>query len=151
MSGSAYGQLVELIEQTRQRVEAIEQIALGARRIGETDEDEDAAEAFARRARSGALGREWSVLQGRIDLGETTLAAIMSGDDPSPEAQAVREASRARLAALTDAERERAEQAGEPDPAAELARDRERLLARGAALRARISDELGRRPSGGAE
>jgi hypothetical protein len=139
--------LEDLVEETRRRIARIEGIAEEARLIDQTD-DEDADEAFARRARSGELGRDWLVLQGRIDLGETSREAVLNGEDDSIEAVAVREESRARIATLADAERERAEREGEPDPIAELERDRERLLARGAALRLRMTELLDGRTTG---
>ena len=54
-------------------------------------EAEDAEEAFAAQARAGMLGREWQVLQGRIDLNLTTREAVLSGEDDSVEAAFVRE------------------------------------------------------------
>ncbi|MGQ0631849.1 MAG: hypothetical protein ACT4P1_12470 [Sporichthyaceae bacterium] len=50
----------------------------------------EAAEAKrAERARAGELGPEQRRLQERIDLGETSWGAVLSGSDQSPEAGAV--------------------------------------------------------------
>ncbi|MDQ1123064.1 hypothetical protein [Microbacterium trichothecenolyticum] len=127
----------DLFEATRRRVTYIE--SLRARGEALFARDEDAEEAFARGARSGELGRDWQVLQGRIDLGETSREAVFDGSDDSAAAQGVREAARSGVARLAEELRAEAEAAGEPDPAEELALERERLLARGAALRERIA------------
>jgi hypothetical protein len=129
--------LAALVDLARSRVAAIRQIELDVR-AGDDDET-DAAEAFAQRARAGDLGRNWQILQARIDLGETSVTAVMDGTDDSVEAQAVRENSRENLDRLLEDEKEQAERDGRPDPVRELTRDRERLLARGEALRARMA------------
>lgn len=54
---------------------------------------EDADEQRAEDARAGKLGREWQVLQSRIDRGETSALAVLTGQDASPEARALREMS----------------------------------------------------------
>lgn len=41
--------------------------------------------------RSGKMGPDWQVLQGRIDMRKTTESDIFSGVDKSPEARRVRE------------------------------------------------------------
>ncbi|CAM5780791.1 hypothetical protein [Cellulomonas persica] len=48
-------------------------------------------------ARRGQLGPHWQRAQVRIDAGQTTLEAVLGGDDTSPEAVAIREAARAEL------------------------------------------------------
>lgn len=50
------------------------------------DKDEDRA----KKARSGELGPDWQRLQRRIDLGETSLTAIVHGLDDSVPAENVR-------------------------------------------------------------
>lgn len=129
----------DLFELTRERLARIDALVAQARALDD-DEPVDADEEFARRARAGVLGRDWQVLQGRIDLGETTRAAIFDGTDDSAAAQNVREAARGGVEHFADEARAAAEAEGEPDPVAQLERDRERLLARGAALRARLAD-----------
>lgn len=130
----------DLFELTRERLARIDALVAQARALDD-DEPVDAEEEFARRARAGVLGRDWQVLQGRIDLGETTRAAIFDGTDDSAPAQNVRDAARCGVEHFADEARAAAE--GEPDLVAELERDRERLLARGAALRARLADLAG--------
>lgn len=122
-------------EHAKARVAAIEEISATVR----DDGDDDGDEAFAKRARAGELGRDWAVLQARIDLGETTRAAIMDGTDDSVAAHTVREAAHARVAQLAETMREQASREGEPDPMAELAARREHLLERGELLRARLA------------
>lgn len=53
--------------------------------------------ARAERARAGELGPEWRAVQARIDLGQTSLEAVFSGEDESPAAQQLREHSSRRL------------------------------------------------------
>ncbi|WP_182112014.1 MULTISPECIES: hypothetical protein [unclassified Actinotalea] len=43
----------------------------------------------AKAARAGELGPDWRTLQQRIDLGQTSLAAILAGADEHPAAQRV--------------------------------------------------------------
>lgn len=52
-------------------------------------ENARADEERARAARAGELGPDWRVLQQRIDLGQTSLAAILSGQDDHPAARRV--------------------------------------------------------------
>lgn len=136
----------DLFDLTRERVARIEALVAEARAIDDDDEI-DTDEEFARRARAGELGVDWQVLQGRIDLGETTRAAIFDGSDDSAAAQSVREAARGGVEQFADEARVLAEAEGEPDPVVELERERERLLARGAELRARLARLTG--PEGG--
>lgn len=57
----------------------------------------------AERARAGELGPEWRTVQARIDLGQTTVAAVFSGQDTSAEAEALRALSVKNLTTLRDA------------------------------------------------
>ncbi len=50
-------------------------------------------------ARRGELGPHWQRVQVRIDAGQTTLEAVLGGQDTSREAAAIREAARAQLRA----------------------------------------------------
>ena len=136
-SSPAADRMDALLAQTRARLSAIAEIDRAVRESAA--DDGDTGEDFARRARSGELGRNWVVLQGRIDLGETTLTAVLDGSDTSAEAEAVRAASQANLARLREDERENAEREGRPDPVRELEQQRERLLGRAAALQARVA------------
>lgn len=129
----------DLYAQTRDRLAFIDSLVQQARTLDD-DEEFDADETFSRRARAGKLGRDWQVLQGRIDLGETSRQAVLDGSDDSAEAENVRAVAREGVGVFADDVRAIAEDEGEPDPVAELQRERERLLARGAALRARLSD-----------
>ncbi len=47
----------------------------------------------ADRARRGEMGPDWVRLQQRIDLGQTSVQAVISGEDDSREAERVREQS----------------------------------------------------------
>lgn len=76
------------------------------------------------RARRGELGRDWQTLQRRIDAGETSLEAAFAGDEASPEARALRAASRSRLATLA-ADEERPDTL--TDALADLTTDRSRF------------------------
>ncbi|QGQ19852.1 hypothetical protein GC089_12275 [Cellulomonas sp. JZ18] len=90
--------------------------ALDARLAREAEEDARADEERAQAARSGALGREWQVVQQRVDLGRTTLADVFSGVDTSPQARALRELSAQRLAEVHDQWRAQDEDETEPEP-----------------------------------
>lgn len=71
----------------------------------EHDEQEAMAEADrvrADRARAGELGPEWRSVQSRIDLGQTSLEAVFSGEDTSVEAEKLRELSTRNLTALRE-------------------------------------------------
>lgn len=54
-----------------------------------TDHEKD-YEAMSDKARSGELGPEWQRLQRRVDLDETSLDKVFSGEDGSSEAEYVR-------------------------------------------------------------
>lgn len=78
----------------------------------------EAEEAAAQARRSGEHGRDWQTLQQRIDLGRTSLDDIVSGVDPSREAEAVRRTMAERLAEGREVFRsivDEEEQAGELD------------------------------------
>lgn len=102
-------------------------------------EEADAEEAFAVQARQGVLGREWQVLQGRIDLNLTTRDAIMSGEDDSVEAEFVRQTGARQSDELVDALRRTAP--GDPrDPGAELRALHAETMERGARIDAMLRD-----------
>ncbi|MCW2792825.1 MAG: hypothetical protein JWO76_1923 [Nocardioides sp.] len=48
---------------------------------------EQSQERRAEAARAGELGRDWQDVQRRVDAGQTTLTAVFTGEDDSPEAR----------------------------------------------------------------
>ena len=68
--------------------------------------------------RSGEQGRQWQLVQQRIDLGKTTMADVVNGVDHSPEAVAVRQLI---TKALPAARAQFAEQAEELEESGQLA------------------------------
>ena len=52
---------------------------------------DEAMKSLEEERRTGAAGRDWQILQQRIDLRETTLDDIVGGMDLSEEAEAVRQ------------------------------------------------------------
>lgn len=81
-----------------------------------------AIEQFAERARSGELGPEYRRLQERFDLGESSLEAVFSGVDSSPEAGAARtqlDRNASEFAEAMDQAMAEERLAGRPDPRAE--------------------------------
>jgi hypothetical protein len=86
-------------EELLRRVEGIlAETRLDAERVAREDAPREEQRAAA--ARSGALGRDWQDVQLRIDAGQTSLAAVFDGSDPTPAAVRLRERSRATLEAL---------------------------------------------------
>ena len=65
----------------------------------ERAELEEPLKAIEEERRSGRAGRDWQVLQQRIDLGQTTFQDVVSGVDQSDEAKAAREQLSAQLPA----------------------------------------------------
>lgn len=66
----------------------------------EETEDGGWEDAWAESARRGEYGDDWRTIQRRIDREETTLDAILTGDDTSHEAQKIRQTSRKRVEEL---------------------------------------------------
>ena len=97
---------------------------------------EEAERDRAEKARSGELGPEQRRLQERIDSGQTSWQAVVSGADTSPEAAETRtqfdRAGEAFTAALAES-LDNDQLAGRPDPRAEI-------LATFAELRAAVAD-----------
>ncbi len=93
-----------LIEEMRQAQDDIRSATLevNAERAQLARESQAEEERRAEAARRGELGPHWQRLQQRIDLGETTVAAIMTGVDMSPDAQAIREIMVGNLADVID-------------------------------------------------
>jgi predicted nucleic acid-binding Zn-ribbon protein len=86
--------------------------------------------------RDGRLGRDWQVLQQRIDMRHTTVSDILNGLDQSEEARAVRGTAGKTLARVRDAYREKL---SEPDSELQASLDalveaRNRLAAESARL-----------------
>jgi len=86
--------------------------------------------------RDGRLGRDWQVLQQRIDMRHTTVSDILNGLDHSEEARAVRRTAGKTLARVRDAYRHKL---GEPDSELQASLDalieaRNRLAAESARL-----------------
>ncbi|MGV8884567.1 MAG: hypothetical protein ACOH1T_03125 [Microbacteriaceae bacterium] len=63
-------------------------------------EDAEREAEHAEKARSGELGPEWAKVQRRIDLNQTTLEAVFSGEDTSTEAAKLRDLSQRNLGEL---------------------------------------------------
>ncbi|NTW40455.1 MAG: hypothetical protein HGA44_11315 [Cellulomonadaceae bacterium] len=125
------------------QVERMQGVFAALRAMDERDSarDQHRDDQRAAAARSGSLGPDWRKVQGRIDLGETTLHDVFSGADTSSAAVRLREASAARLARLRDDQALRdalgADEDTPDDPFAELERLRERVAQRSGELRFR--------------
>ena len=76
--------------------------------------DREAEGRRAAAARRGEFGADWTRIQQRIDLNQTTLDAVFSGEDESPEARRLREQSRAGIAARAAELRERSDDEDDP-------------------------------------
>mgnify|MGYP000914295016 CR=1 FL=1 len=72
--------------------------------LGSPDEEQetDWREEWADSARHGDYGDDWKIVQRRIDREETTLDAVLSGEDQSPEARRIRETSEENLSSLEE-------------------------------------------------
>jgi|SRR5690625_4061817 len=70
----------------------------------ERDDAEQRAfeEELARRNRSGERGRDWAEIQQRIDINQTSLNAVLTGEDTSPAARRVMSHAQKNLAGLRD-------------------------------------------------
>jgi uncharacterized protein YukE len=82
----------EAFEAVRRDVEEMKAIAgdIRARSASLREERDQANQRVERERREGELGREWQILQQRIDLHQTTFNDILTGMDRSREARAVR-------------------------------------------------------------
>lgn len=106
--------LAEIREATASAQAATAEIQAERLAMGREREEEERRRATA--ARRGELGADWQVLQQRIDARRTSLAAIMTGADESPEARRVMDTALERMARLSD-EVDRAVLDGDPtDP-----------------------------------
>jgi hypothetical protein len=61
-----------------------------AERIARASSQSDAKKAVEQARRDGEHGKDWKVIQQKIDLGQTTLDDVLTGVDHSPEAAALR-------------------------------------------------------------
>jgi len=68
----------------------------------DSEEETDWREEWADSARHGDYGDDWKIVQRRIDREETTLDAVLLGEDQSPEARRIRETSEENLSSLED-------------------------------------------------
>ncbi|KQO95843.1 hypothetical protein [Leifsonia sp. Leaf264] len=127
MTGDAYA---DVTARMQTRIDMITgALAELQRQAADTRPDSDDRDAErARAARSGELGPHWRAVQQRIDLGQTTLADVMSGADDSTAARALRTSTRQGLDAAVERER---------DLAAE--EERESVFDEAAALQGRIA------------
>lgn len=80
----------------------VESALLDEQEIAERDEEQRADEERAQRARTGALGPEWRIVQQRIDLNQTTLEDVFSGADETTAAEALRGTARKNLARVRE-------------------------------------------------
>ena len=89
--------LDELIEQLRGINERLE------KEVKQAEQEAERADAErAEAARRGELGPDWQAVQRRIDSGRTTVAAVFSGEDTSPEAERLRKQVAENLGRLRD-------------------------------------------------
>lgn len=111
------GLLAEIRAATEEARAATRAIAAEREALARDTDELEARRAAA--ARRGELGPDWLVLQRRIDAGHTSLAAVISGTDTSPEARRVAEAMLDRVADIVD-EAHAHQDEGEDDRYAEL-------------------------------
>lgn len=125
MTGGPEPSLAELLAE----IEALGQAKLGALNEALAEvavevqaqraEFADEAARDAQRARSGELGADMRRLQERVDLGQTSWGAVISGADASPEAASAREQTARNaesFASAVDAEFAAEREAGRTDP-----------------------------------
>lgn len=94
--------------------------SVAAERESLAREVEESEERRAAAARRGELGEDWRRLQQRIDVGQASLAAALSGADTSPEARRIADATMDRLVEVTHEARTWVEESDD-DPYADLA------------------------------
>lgn len=70
--------------------------------FADSGEETDWREEWASSARHGDYGDDWKIVQRRIDREETSLDAVLLGEDQSPEARRIRETSEENLSSLED-------------------------------------------------
>ncbi|QIM19341.1 hypothetical protein G7066_13550 [Leucobacter coleopterorum] len=124
---------IEQLRQATARVEA-RTAALASERRRREDESAKRQGALIEQRRKGEHGRDWQVLQQRIDLGQTTEFDIVQGIDLSNEARAVRKQMGEALGKVAD----KREESGEGPVALtpELSEAQDRLVATLQRLRA---------------
>ena len=70
--------------------------------FADSGEETDWREEWASSARHGDYGDDWKIVQRRIDREETSLDAVLLGEDQSPEARRIRETSKENLSSLEE-------------------------------------------------
>jgi hypothetical protein len=68
----------------------------------DSEEDTDWRDEWAVSARHGDYGDDWRIIQRRIDREETTMDAVLMGEDQSPEAIRIRQTSEENLSRFED-------------------------------------------------
>jgi hypothetical protein len=111
-----------------------ERAEIAAERAADRERDRERVSEVADARRRGEHGRDWQVLQQRIDLRETTDSDILNGLDHSTEARAVREVMARHFAEVRSAYGELME-----DPSRELADDLGELATARAALEQQLA------------
>ena len=83
----------DVLEQIRAATAQIRQTTRETIEEAKADREKDAEQRgeLEKERRNGKHGRDWQILQERIDLGRTTFDDIVNGVDHSPEAKAVRD------------------------------------------------------------
>ena len=96
--GSPLDEFYALIDSLQAMTDSLSQ------ELGSQDEEQetDWREECASSARHGDYGDDWKIVQRRIDREETTLDAVLLGEDQSPEARRIRETSEENLSSLED-------------------------------------------------
>ena len=85
-------ELQAMLEQVRLATADVRTATLEQREARAKDQEEhkDTDKELASKRRSGEEGRDWQVLQQRIDMKQTTMSDILAGMDTSEEARRVR-------------------------------------------------------------
>lgn len=90
MASQGFEAFMEKLQAANARVDVMRAEVGELRKKIDKEHEEVSAELVAKR-RSGELGKDWQVLQQRIDMRRTTERDIYSGVDKSPEARRIRE------------------------------------------------------------
>ncbi len=84
--------LHEMLEEVRALTSEVSAATAAQReqRLAERAQHANKDDELAAKRRNGEMGRDWQVLQQRIDMNQTTLDDVLNGVDTSKEARAVR-------------------------------------------------------------